>query len=59
MTPCTPENTFSWLIDWSLVAIRDSTMPPRDPNDDKDEDEEDEEDEDRHEEPAVVREPDE
>ena len=58
MTPCTPENTFSWLIDWSLVAIRD-TMPPRDPNDDKDEDEEDEEDEDRHEEPAVVREPDE
>ena len=55
MTPCTPENTFSWLIDWSLVAIRDSTMPPRDPNDDKDEDEEDEEDED--EDPAVIREP--
>jgi len=45
------------LIDWSLVAIRDSTMPPRDPNDDKDEDEEDEEDEDRHEDPAVIREP--
>jgi hypothetical protein len=60
MTPCTPENTFSWLIEWSLVAIRDSTMPPRDPNDDEDEeeeDEEDEEDEDGHEEPAVIREP--
>jgi hypothetical protein len=46
----------------SLVAIRDSTMPPRDPNDDEDEEEEDEEDEedekdeDGHEEPAVIRE---
>jgi hypothetical protein len=57
MTPCTPENTFSWLIEWSLVAIRDSMMPPRDPNDDEDEEEEDEEDEDGHEEPAVIREP--
>jgi hypothetical protein len=45
------------LIEWSLVAIRDSTMPPRDPNDDEDEEEEDEEDEDGHEEPAVIREP--
>jgi hypothetical protein len=33
-----------------------NTMPPRDATDDDDEDEEDE---DRHEEPAVVREPDE
>jgi hypothetical protein len=47
------------LVDWSLVTIMGNTMPPRDPNDDDDEDEEDEEDEDRHEEPAVVREPDE
>jgi hypothetical protein len=57
MTPCTPENTFTWLIEWGLVAIKDSTMPPRDPNDDEDEDEEDEEDEDGHEEPAAIREP--
>jgi hypothetical protein len=59
MTLCTPENTFSWLIEWSLVVIRDSTMPPRDPNDDEDEEEEeeDEEDEDGHEEPAAIREP--
>ena len=56
MTPCTPENTFSWLIDWSLI-IMGNTVPPRDPNDDDDEDEEDEEDEDRHEDPAVIREP--
>jgi len=45
---------------WSLVTIMGgNTMPPRDPTDDDDEDEEDEEDEDRHEEPAVVKEPDE
>ena len=55
MTPSIPE-TF-WLVDWSLVTIIGSTMPPRDPNDD-DEDEEDEEDENRHDEPAVIREPD-
>jgi len=53
MTPSIPENF--WLVDWSLVTIIDSTMPPRDPND---EDEEDEEDENRHDEPAVIREPD-
>jgi hypothetical protein len=49
-----------WLVDWSLVTIIGSTMPPRDhPNDDDDdEDEEDEKDKDRHDEPAVVREPD-
>ena len=55
MTPSIPEAF--WLVDWSLVTIIGSTMPPRDPNDD-DEDEEDEEDENRHDEPAVIREPD-
>ena len=54
MAPRIPENI------WSLVSIMGgNTMPPRDPTDEDDEDEEDEEDEDRHEEPAVVREPDE
>jgi len=44
---------------WSLVtSIGSTTMPPRDP-DDEEEDEEDEEDDDGHEEPAVIREPDE
>jgi hypothetical protein len=57
MTLCIPENVSTRLVSWSLVS---NTPPPRDPNDDNDdEDEEDEEDEDRHEEPAVVREPDE
>ena len=60
MTPSIPENF--WLVDWSLVTIIGSTMPPRDPNDDDEEDEEDdeedEEDENRHDEPAVIREPD-
>ena len=59
MTPRIPANISTWLVAWSLVTIMGNTMPPRDPNDDDDEDEEDEEDEDRHEEPAVVREPDE
>ena len=57
MTQRIPEN-FS-AAEWRLATIMGNTMPPRDPNDDDDEDEEDEEDEDRHEEPAVVREPDE
>ena len=56
MTPRIP-GTF-WMVDWSLVTIIGSTMPPRDPNDDDEEDEEDEEDENRHDEPAVIREPD-
>ena len=57
MTPSIPE-TF-WLVDWRLVTIIGSTMPPRVPNDDDDdEDEEDEKDKDRHDELAVVREPD-
>ena len=59
MTPRIPENMPTWLVDWSFVTIMGNTMPPRDPNDDDDGDEEDEEDEDRHEEPAVIREPDE
>ena len=54
MTPRIAENICSLV-----TSIGSNTMPPRDPNDDDDEDEEDEEDEDRHEEPAVVREPDE
>ena len=56
MTPSIPE-AFC-LVDWSLVTIMGNTMPPRDPNDDDEEDEEDEEDENRHDEPAVIREPD-
>jgi hypothetical protein len=59
MIPRIPENICTWLVDWRLVTVMDNTMPPRDPNDDDDEDEEDEEDEEGHEEPAVVREPDE
>jgi hypothetical protein len=46
----------TWMVDSALVG---TAMPPRDPNDDDDEDEEDEEDEDKHDEPAVIREPDE
>jgi hypothetical protein len=56
MTPRISENVPAWWIDWSLMG---NTIPPRDPNDDEDENEdEDEEDEDRHDEPAVIREPD-
>jgi len=51
--------TENWLVDWSLVTGKGNTMPPRDPNDDDDDEEEDEDDEDQHEEPAVIREPDE
>jgi hypothetical protein len=40
--------------------VMSNTMPPRDPNDDEDEEDfEDEDEDDRHNEPAVVREPDE
>ena len=52
------EQKWASRIDQILSGIANTT-PPRDPNDDADEDEEDEEDEDRHEDPAVVREPDE
>jgi hypothetical protein len=60
MTPRIPENISTWLVDWSLVAIVDDTMPPRDPNDDDEDhdDDEDEDDENQADEPAVVREPD-
>jgi hypothetical protein len=57
MAPRIPEKVLTWLVDWSLVAISDNTLPPRDPNDDDDEDEEDEDDEEQDEEPPVVREP--
>jgi hypothetical protein len=40
--------------------VMSNTMPPRDPNDDEDEKSfEDEDEDDRHDEPAVIREPDE
>jgi hypothetical protein len=47
------------LSNGGFVTIIGNTIPPRHPNDDDDEDGEDEEDEDRHDDPAVVREPDE
>jgi hypothetical protein len=50
--------TENWLVDWSLGSVKGNTMPPRDPNDDNDDEDEDD-DEDQHEEPAVIREPDE
>ena len=56
MTPRSPENVSTWLVNRTLV---NNLPPPRDPNDDDDEDEEDEEDENQDEEPPVVREPDE
>ena len=49
----------TWLVDWRLVSIMGNTMPPRGPNDDEDEEDEEDEDEERHDDPAVVREPDE
>jgi hypothetical protein len=52
------ESVPTWSVDWGLLAVIGNKMPPRDPNDDDDEEEEDEEGEDRHDEPAVVREPD-
>jgi hypothetical protein len=55
MTPHTPNDFSTKLIDWSPSMIMGNTMPPRDP----DEDEEDEDEEDRADEPPVVREPDE
>ena len=59
MTSRIPENSSTWLVDWSAVTIMVNTMPPRDPNDDDDDvDDEDEDDENQSDEPAVVREPD-
>jgi hypothetical protein len=58
MTTHMSEEFSTSLIDWSLFAIMDDTIPPRDPEeDDEDEDEEDEEND--ADEPPVVREPDE
>ena len=63
MTQRIPEN--SSAAEWRLVTIMGNTMPPRDPNDDDDDEgqdeeheDEDEEHEDQHDEPAVIREPD-
>jgi hypothetical protein len=60
MTPHTPEECSTSLIDWRSYMIMGSAMPPRDPDDDE-EDEEDDEDDDESQtdEPPVVREPDE
>jgi hypothetical protein len=58
MTSRIPENSSTWLVDWSAVTIMVNTMPPRDPNDDDDDDVDDEDDEDQPDEPAVIREPD-
>jgi hypothetical protein len=55
MIPRTFESVPTWSVDWGLLAMTDSKMPPRDPDDDDDEEEEDDEDEDL--EPPVVREP--
>jgi hypothetical protein len=59
MTSRIPENSSTWVVDWSPVTIMRNTMPPRNPNDD-DEEEEDEDggDKNQPDEPAVVREPD-
>jgi hypothetical protein len=56
MTPSI-ENVSAWLVDWRLVTIMGNPMPPRDPRDDEDENEEDDEEEKKHDEPAVIREP--
>jgi hypothetical protein len=58
MTPHTPEEFSTRLMDWSPFVIMGNTMPPRDP-DDEEEDDEEEEEENRADEPPVVREPDE
>ena len=59
MTPHTPEDFCTRLIDWSPFVVMGNTMPPRDPDEDEeDEDEEEEEDEEDGDEPPVVREPD-
>jgi hypothetical protein len=55
MTPHTPEEFSTRLIDWSPFVIMGNTMPLRDP--DEDEGEEDEEEEDRADEPPIMLEP--
>jgi hypothetical protein len=49
------ESVPTWSVEWDLLDVMGSKMPPRDPNADDDDEEEDEEDEDL--EPPVVREP--
>ena len=57
MTPRTPKEFSSRLIDRSPFVIMGNTMPPRDP--DEDDEDEDEDEGDGADEPPVVREPDE
>jgi hypothetical protein len=57
MTQRIPENFFS--VDWSLLTIIGSAMPPRDPNDEDNEDEDEDGEPDDEREPPVIREPDE
>jgi hypothetical protein len=59
MTPHTPEEFSTGLIDWSPLVIMGNTMPPRDPDQENEDEEDEEEEEDRDDEPPVVREPDE
>jgi hypothetical protein len=54
----TENNSMWWPTDRPIIG---NAMPPRDPEDDEEDEDEEEEDEDRkdqHDEPAVVREPD-
>ena len=57
MTPRTPGESSTPLIDRISLVIPGNAMPPRDPDDDEEEDENGEED--PTDEPPVVREPDE
>jgi hypothetical protein len=59
MTPHTPKEFSTRLVDWSAFLIMGNTMPPRDPDDEEEDEDEDEDEEDRPDEPPVVREPDE
>lgn len=55
-----PDEFSARSIDWSPLATRCNTVPPRDPDEDEDDEEEEEEEEEKDaEEPPVVREPDE
>jgi hypothetical protein len=47
------------VVDWSLVTIMGTTMPPQDPNDDDGDDEDNDAESDDEREPPVVRERDE
>jgi hypothetical protein len=58
MTPHTPEEFSTRLIDWSPFVIMGNTMPPRDPDEDEEDEDDEEEEENDADEPPVVREPD-